>query len=117
MGESKNFETFLWLIIGLFIVVAAVAIILALIFPYKGYYGYGMMGLGYGMMGFGILFMLIPLIFFILIFYFIIKIVSDESSSKIQYKSDAMEILNQRYASGQITEEQYNRIKEKIKQN
>lgn len=65
-----------------------------------------MMGYGYGMMGgFGI----IPLILIGLIIYAVIRLSQSshkKSSSQIDV-NNALDILNQRYANGEISDEEY----------
>lgn len=60
------------------------------------HYGYGMMG-GYGI--------IIPIILIGLIIYAVIKLT--QSSQKNHSNSKALDILNERYANGEITEEEY----------
>lgn len=70
---------------------------------------------GYGFMGFG---MIIQLIIFSLIAYAVIKIINGSSkSSKVQINQihSALLILNEKYANGEISEEEYLRKKELLK--
>ena len=69
------------------------------------------MGYGYGTMGgFG---MIIPLLLIGVIIYAVVKL--SESSHKTYNNhrggSDALDILNQRYANGEISEEEYTKKK------
>lgn len=69
-----------------------------------------MMGFGYGMMGgFGI----IPLLLIALIIYAVVKLVqgSNGNSNTGKQGNDALDILNQRFANGEISEEEYNKMK------
>lgn len=115
-------------IIGIIAVVITVAVILMVVFAYLSstnpYYGYGgnsgyyggMMG-GYG--GISMLFMVpIGLIVLLLIGYVIWRAVGWGSSCggghTGRYSSDAMEILHQRYARGEISKEQFEQMKKDI---
>ena len=74
-------------------------------------------GLGYGMFGgFGMIFWLIILVVLIL---FIVKIFEKESGTEVRYtgqsSSDAMKILDERLASGEITVEEYRQLKDAIR--
>lgn len=71
-----------------------------------------MMGWGYGMMGGWSGVMLIPLILIGVIVYAVIKISSGNSNVRNtgQYSS-SLEILNERFAKGELTEEEYNQRK------
>ncbi len=76
--------------------------------------GYGM---GYGMFGgLGMIFWLIILVVLIL---FIVKIFEKESGTAVRYtgqtSSDAMRILDERLASGEITIEEYRQLKDALK--
>jgi putative membrane protein len=69
-----------------------------------------MMGYGYGMMGgFG----LIPLILIGLIIFAVVKLTQSSNRNYINPTSnnDALDILNQRYANGEISDEEYTRKK------
>ncbi|HYE09944.1 MAG TPA: SHOCT domain-containing protein [Patescibacteria group bacterium] len=69
-----------------------------------------MMGYGYGMMGgFG----LIPLILIGLIIFAVIKLTQSSNRNYINptNNNDALDILNQRYANGEISDEEYTRKK------
>lgn len=69
-----------------------------------GYGGFGMMGLG----------MLIPLILIALILYAVIKLASVNNKSrdgKYHETNEAINILNEKYAKGEISEEEYKRKK------
>ncbi len=67
--------------------------------------GYGMMG--YGMMGFGLLFMLIVLG---LIIWLAVTLSGPKNGQ------DAMAVLKRRYARGQITKKQYEKMKKGLEE-
>ncbi len=116
-------------IIAIIAVVIAVAVVLMAVFaylgsrnPYYGYNGYGGMMSGFG--GFGMLFMIpIGLIVLLIIGYVIWRSCSwgggCGSGHYGHYNSygdreNAMEILRQRYARGEISKEQYEQMKKDI---
>ena len=75
--------------------------------------------MGYGMMGFGwIWMMIIPATFIGVIVYVAVK--ASNSSGRYEGKhhnsSQAIEILNQKFASGEISEEEYKRKKDLLRQ-
>ena len=94
MEKDKN--TLLWIVI--------VVVILLFLFSE---FGIG----GYGMMGFGFLFMLL---FFGLIIWLIVTLINFAESSK-KDNSDSLTILKKRYASGEITKKQFEKIKGEIR--
>jgi putative membrane protein len=74
-----------------------------------------MMGYGYGMMGgFG---MIIPLILSGIIIYAVVRLVQNNHRTYDNQKgmNDALDILNQRYARGEISEEEYIKKKKILK--
>ncbi|MBS4534114.1 SHOCT domain-containing protein [Clostridium sp. D2Q-14] len=71
---------------------------------------------GYGMMGwFG---MIIPLILIIVIAYVVTKLVKDNNgSNNMRNESDtALNILNERYSKGEISEEEYKQMKKNLRE-
>lgn len=74
-----------------------------------------MMGYGYGMSWFG---MIIPLLLIGLIIYAVVKLTQSSSinnNTKNIKLNDAIDILNQRLASGEISEEEYMKKKKMIR--
>ena len=71
-------------------------------------YGYGM---GYGLMGIGWLFQILVLVLFFLVIWWILK-----SSGSFGFKTNetAADILKKRLASGEISEREYQKLKEEI---
>jgi len=68
-------------------------------------YGYGNMmgGYGYNMMGGGV-FGFISIVVMVLAAFAVYKIITNDSSIK---NNDALQMLNNRFASGEINDEQY----------
>ena len=102
-----------WLIILIFIIIVAVGLFLFFDVFGSGMMGDGMMG---GMMGFGWLFMLLPVILVAILIYTLLGRESHDTSSNSE-SEDPMYILKQRYASGQLSREDYLRIREDICRN
>ena len=77
--------------------------------------GFGMMGSGMmgGMMGFGWLFMLLPVILIIVIIYALL----DRDTVSYYDGEDPMQVLERRYAIGEISRNEYRRIKDDINRN
>jgi uncharacterized membrane protein len=120
-----------WVFIGIIVAVVIIAVALNAIFlprsygypPNGTYYPYGMMGMGWGygsFWGFGAIMMIIPLA---LLIFFIIWLVEatrnngryhDDIAMQGQAGKTAMDILNERYASGSITSEEYARMKDEM---
>ncbi len=96
MEENKN--VWIWIF---------VAVALLLLFGSFGMGGYGMMGFG---MGFGFLFML--LFWGVLIWLVVTLINASQSGEK---EEDSLSILKKRYASGEITKRQYEKMKKELK--
>lgn len=74
------------------------------------------MGYGFGLMGFG---MIIPLILIGLTVYAVVRISQDGNRNHSNgYKSEnnALDILNRRYANGEISDEEYNQKKKVLKE-
>jgi len=74
-----------------------------------------MMGYGYGMSWFG---MIIPLLLIGLIIYAVVKLTQSNSinnNTKNIKLNDAIDILNQRFANGEISEEEYMKKKKMIR--
>ncbi|MCQ1531089.1 SHOCT domain-containing protein [Lutispora saccharofermentans] len=74
-----------------------------------------MMGYGYGMMVFA---MIIPLLLIGLVVYAAVKLAlgSNRSNNTLDVKNDAIDILNERYSKGEISEEEYTRKKKMIRE-
>lgn len=72
--------------------------------------GYGMMGGGW----FG--YMLIPLIIIGVIIYAVFKLSNNNKNGRYasQQHDSSLDILNERFAKGDITEEEYNRKKDML---
>lgn len=98
----------------LIIVMIAVFMIVLLLFIFGfGRTGGGMMG--GGMMGFGWLFMLLPVILLILLVFALTDRNSTPEFEPPYYVTEsAMQALERRYASGEISREEYLGIKEDI---
>lgn len=72
----------------------------------------------FDMFGFGFLFMILFWVFVIYgVFYIFKKIVSQDDFKGKEDKNDgqAMEILKERYAKGEITQEQFKEIKKNLR--
>lgn len=74
-----------------------------------------MMGWGYGMMGGWLGMMLFPLIIIGIIIYVVIKLIGNTNHYEggRQY-NNSLEILNERFVKGEITEEEYKHKKEML---
>ena len=99
----------------LIILLIAVSVIVILIFIF-GFSGTGGGMMGGGMMGFGWLFMLMPVILIILLVFAL----TDRNSTSVHeppyyMTENAWQALERRYASGEISREEYLRIKKDIK--
>ncbi|MEM0134725.1 MAG: SHOCT domain-containing protein [Thermoplasmatales archaeon] len=117
---------FFWIFLGVIAAVTVIAVVLNAIFlpryyPASSYsYPYGMMyGMGWGFgpfWGFGALMMLIPLVFLIMFIFWIVGVSRDhnEMGHFNSHEKNALDILNERYANGSITREEYTKMKEEI---
>lgn len=78
-----------------------------------------MMGYGYGPIGFGMMggFGLIPLLLIGIIIYAVIKLSHNGNKyyNNRLNNNDALDILNQRYANGEISDEEYSRKKKMLR--
>ncbi|MGC8574762.1 MAG: SHOCT domain-containing protein [Thermoplasmata archaeon] len=120
MKNRNNMMSIFWTFFLIILVILMAAIAMGIIFSARyPVYGYGMMGAAPGMWFFGGIFMIIPLILFFLFIYWIISAVSNHPISETYYdehsdKDAALVILNVRYAKGEITSEQYQKMKDEI---
>ena len=75
------------------------------------YNGYGMMG------GWGIFMMIVLVILIVIIVYAVMKLVQGGSNAGTTSNSrdEALEILNQRYAKGELSDEEYQQKKKILK--
>ena len=97
MGKDKN--TLVWIFI-------AVIVALFLIGSF-GMGGYGMMGFG---MGFGFIFMLL---FWGLVIWLIVTLINSTQSNK-KDDSDPPTILKKRFAKGEMTKKQFEKMKKEL---
>ncbi|MEM4090589.1 MAG: SHOCT domain-containing protein [Thermoplasmatales archaeon] len=112
-----------WIFIGLIVFMVVLSIVLSAVFipryaAYRYYGYYGMMGFGWGYGGifWMSLMMIVPVVLLIFFIIWILGIASGEGwpeSEKLKEKS-AMDILDERLASGSITKEEYDKIKEEL---
>jgi Predicted membrane protein len=77
--------------------------------------GYGRFG-GYGQGGVGFIMMIPMLIILLLAIYFVYKAISkkDVNLATNRVSSNAIDILNERFAKGEISEEEYRARKEQL---
>ena len=84
--------------------------------------GYGMMN-EYGMMGgfgiFGIIFFLLHVLFLVAVIYLIFVAIKklnlkDGHNRPIEEKDNSIQILKERYAKGEISEEEYKKMKDNL---
>ena len=74
-----------------------------------------MMGFGYNMMRGGTGMMIIPIILIAVVIFLVYKQGGNNKFRDISSKDNALDILNQRFASGEINEEEYNKKKNILK--
>lgn len=72
-------------------------------------------GWGYGMMG-GWFGMLLPLLFMAVVIYTVIKLAGGNQTNHGKRFDSSLDILNERFAKGEITEEEYKHKKVLITQ-
>ena len=108
--EANEMNRSWWLVLTIVLVVGLMALFAALASPWGT--GYGMMGSGWG---WGVLMMVVPLVFLLLIL--LIAVGSFASRTAPAYvppvspPSSATEILDARYAGGEILREEYLRAR------
>ncbi len=95
---EKNKNIWIWTVI------AVVALIF--LFGSSGIGGYGMMG---GGMGFGFIFMLL---FWGALIWLVVTVINSAQGSKRE--NDALSILKNRYASGELTKKQYETMRKEL---
>jgi len=113
---NRNTSMLLWLVIALVISVAAMAIIGTLAFS-GNESGYGMMG--GGNWGWSMAFMAVPAIILILIIVVAIGGLEEKPTYNtypvyVPPQPSPVDILNQRYAQGDISHDEYERIRAKL---
>lgn len=99
------------------IIVIVVFVVFAILFSFLGFgdvgCGYGMWGMmGGGFMGFGWLIMLFPIIFILILVFALFEYFADKKA--YHEEKSHIEILNQRYARGEISREEYLRMKKDL---
>lgn len=72
-----------------------------------------MMGYGYNMMGSWLGMMIIPLIFIVILVVVVFKL--GQSNNAKDIKDNSLNILNERFARGEINEDEYKRKKDLLK--
>ncbi len=119
MRKNDNLYEIFKIFVGILLITLAVAIVIIALFPFR--FQGGVLGMMYAYPGiwlFGPLFMIISLIvLFIFIYWIVNTLESHENSYVNSYDKetrDALDILNLRYAKGEITQEQYLKMKEDI---
>ncbi len=82
--------------------------------PMMGGWGYGN---GFGGWGMGLIGMIVPLVIFLVVMYFLYMMFNRTLRSKnlsMHHRHEASEILAVRFARGEISEEEYQRLKSLI---
>lgn len=74
-----------------------------------------MMGFGYNMMRGGTGMMIIPIILIAVVIFLVYKQGGNNKFRDISSKDNALDTLNQRFARGEINEEEYNKKKNILK--
>ncbi len=110
MTNTKS-NTLLWLVIALLVSVAVMAVVGALAFSGSDG-GYGMMSGGWG---WGMAFMVVPAIILVLIIVVALGGLEDKPVY-VQTQQTPLDILNQRFARGEISQEDYERIRSRLVQ-
>ncbi len=109
--EAKEMNRPWWLILTIVLIVGLMALFAALAPPWGT--GYGMMGWGWG---WGVLMMVVPLVLVVLILLVALGAFAPRTAARaylppVSPPSSAMEILNARYARGEISREEYLRAR------
>lgn len=110
MTNTKS-NTLLWLVIALLVSVVVMAVIGALSFSGSDG-GYGMMSGGWG---WGMAFMVIPAIILVLIIVVALGGLADKPVY-VQTQQTPLDILNQRFARGEISQDDYERVRSRLVQ-
>jgi len=109
-----------WVFIGIILFLVVLSVVLSAIFVPRyiiGYppYGYGMMGYGWVAWPWMGLMMIIPAILLIFFVWWIVEIATGGSLHGEEGRErTALDILNERLASGSITKEEYEKLKDAI---
>jgi len=105
--EKKQTSPLVWLGLAIVLAVGLMAVFAAFFAPYGG--GYGMMG---GGMGWGVLFMVVPAVFLIVLL--LAALGAFPPRPAYVPASSALETLNVRYARGELTREDYLRMRAEL---
>ncbi|MGC8644742.1 MAG: SHOCT domain-containing protein [Thermoplasmata archaeon] len=118
----NNLMKIFWVFIGIIVFMVVLSVALSAVFVPRyasGYYypGYGMMGYGWGIGWVWMsLMMIVPAILLIFFIVWIVEVATGHewhSHADVKEKT-AMDILDERLASGSITSEEYEKIKEAL---
>lgn len=112
--ERKETSPLLWLAVTLLLVVGLMAFVAAFTAPFGA--GYGMMGWG---MGWGAMFMVLPALLLVLLLMAVLGAFRSSGTPPAYappppLATSAIDVLNARYARGEISRDEYHRIREDL---
>ena len=110
MADRRTNNAIIWLVIGLMVVVLVMGIVMAFVYSDNDT-GFGMMG-GMGL-GFGAAFMVIGAVVLVVIIVIALG-GSDERTVVYGPQPSAQDILDQRYARGELSQEDYARMRSEL---
>jgi len=116
--DARRSSPWLWPVLAILLIVGGVALLAAVMSPYGGGY-YGMMGAGWGWGIAMVAMMLVPLVVLVLLVLVFAGALSPRevplayvpATAVPMPAGSALEILNARYARGEISQDEYLRIK------